>query len=756
MRKDINLLFLLIKEMFDVESAGIPKMRFPEAKVLLHNIKTAIVIELEARALYASYPPADVWNYLLSLGFVSNTSFDLAVRHGQRIISTLSKIGELHDMTGSSIQQLLMMLDLTATDDGFSPVPTKTRRDTAGAYYTLPLYAKGVSVKTFLLAEGFDCSKDFCADLSCGAGDFLKAALQYLVEMGYSGLDAISCLWGYDIDPTALSLCVLEILAAADIPLHQAESLHLSDHFHFGNPALAISQGEHKDDSLSRIELYALGLYYDPGMALSQADFPAHGFKVIVGNPPWEKVRMEERKFFQLSYPEIGELSSKSLRAEAISHYRQEDPYGIFALYDRLSASYHSFGDYLAPSVRSHIVGELNTYAIFTLLSLDLVSSDGAIGLILKSALFTSPVNSKLFQFMLSNGKVDSIHLFSNQKGVFSIDRRERFCVAFFSPKAQSGAFLASFGNTDCPLLDAPVVSLSESDLERINPSSKTLPDIDDSRVLEFLLREHRTKRVFAEVYPDCHFGRLVHLTSHAKWITKTESENNLPIFEGKFLGQHDLRYATFEGISESMRYRPKASARLMTEEEKLFEHAQSRFFIDRTFWKKISKNYSRDLMLCWRSLTSPTNFRTTIAALSPFVPACQSVQFLQHSDAHTLILLAGLFNSRAFDYLVRQKIPGIDLTRKVIEQIPVPEDSTYDKLVVFDGIEASLRDHITTRVLGLYGVEAELLELLKKEGIEPPSRRFDRVRTLSELDALFYIAYGFTSRERKVIEDSF
>lgn len=752
----MNLLCLLVKEMYDAESTGIPKMCFSEAKVLLHNIKTAIVIELEARILYASCPSTDVWNYLLSLGFVSNTSFDLARRHGQQIGSALSKIGELRTITGSSIQQSLMMLDLTATDSGFSPVATKTRRDTAGAYYTPPLYAKGVSAKTFLLAEGFDCSTDFCADLSCGAGDFLKAALQHLMELGHSGLDAISCLWGYDIDPTALSLCVLELIAAADIPLHQARSLHLSDHFHFGNPALVFSQDECKDDSLNRIELYALGLYYDPGMALSQADFPMRGFKVIVGNPPWEKVRMEERKFFQLSCPEIGRLSSKSLRAEAISRYRQDDPYGIFALYDLLSASYRNFGDYLNPSVRSHIAGELNTYAIFALLSLNLVSSDGAIGLILKSALFTSPVNSKLFQFMLSSGSICSIHLFSNQKGVFSIDRRERFCVALFSPKAQSGVFLASFGNTDCPLLDAPVVSLSESDLEKINPSSKTLPDIDDSRVLEFLLREHRAKRVFAEVYPDCHFGRLVHLTSHAKWITKTENEGNLPIFEGKFLGQHDLRYATFEGVSESMRYRPKASARLMSEEEKLLGHAQSRFFIDKTFWNKISKNYSRGLMLCWRSLTSPTNYRTTIAALSPFVPACQSIQFLQHGDARTLILLAGLFNSKAFDYLVRQKIPGIDLTRKVIEQIPVPEDSAYDKPIVFDGVEASLRDHITTRVLGLYAVEAELLDLLMKEGIEPPSRRFDRVRTLAELDALFYIAYGFTTRERKAIEDSF
>ena len=751
----MNLLKLLVKEIFDAELSGI-QVRFPEAKMLLHNIKTAIVITLESQKLYTSYLPADIWNYLLSLGFVSSDSFDLATRYEQEINDALSKVCELHVITGSWIQQSLMMIDLAATDAGLSPVLTKTRRDTAGAYYTPPLYAEGVSNRAFLLAGSFDCSSDFCADLSCGAGDFLKAALKQLMEMGYSGRDAISCLWGYDVDPTALSLCVLELLAEARIPLRQAKSLSLSSHFHFGNPTLALSSNKSGDDCASRMELYALGLYYDSGMALSRADFPTQGFKVIIGNPPWEKVRMEERKFFQLSYPEIGKLSNKSLRAEAISRHRQEDSYGIFALYDRLSASYHIFGNILNPAVRSHIVGELNTYAIFTLLSLDLVSSDGVIGLILKSALFTSPVNSKLFHFMLSSGRIDTIYLFSNQKGIFSIDRRERFCVAFFSPAAQRDIFSVSFGNTDCPLLDAPVVSLSESDLVKINPSSKTLPDIDNPKVLEFLLQEHRSKRVFAEVYPDCHFGRLVHLTNHAEWIARTKSNSNLPVFEGKFLGQHDLRYATFEGVPESLRYRPKASARLMSEEEKLLGPAQSRFFIDKAFWGKISRNYSQNLMLCWRSLTSPTNFRTTIAALSPFVPACQSVQFLQNGDARTLILLAGLFNSKAFDYFVRQKLPGIDLTRKVIEQIPVPEDSSYDRVIVFKQIEASLRDHISARVLGLYSNETELLDLLKKEGIEPSLSHLDRRQALSELDTLFYIAYGFTNRDKEIIEGSF
>ena len=36
------------------------------------------------------------------------------------------------------------------------------------------------------------------------------------------------------------------------------------------------------------------------------------GFDVVVGNPPWERVEVQEQEFFAASYPEIAEAQNTS------------------------------------------------------------------------------------------------------------------------------------------------------------------------------------------------------------------------------------------------------------------------------------------------------------------------------------------------------------------------------------------------------------------------------------------------------------
>ena len=109
-----------------------------------------------------------------------------------------------------------------------------------------------------------------------------------------------------------------------------------------------------------------------------------------------------------------------------------------------------------------------------------------------------------------------------------------------------------------------------------------------------------------------------------------------------------------------------------MEEKQDLQTVPESRFFIRESKWNKVSRNYHAEYSLYWRSLTSSTNRRTTIATILPHMPTSQSIQLLQKRDDYEgLLIILSLFNSVIFDYLVKNKLNGIDLTQTIIIQIP-------------------------------------------------------------------------------------
>lgn len=116
------------------------------------------------------------------------------------------------------------------------------------------------------------------------------------------------------------------------------------------------------------------------------------------------------------------------------------------------------------------------------------------------------------------------------------------------------------------------------------------------------------------------------------------------------------------------------------------------------------------------------------MAMILPTCPTCQSIQILQTNDHEKLLMLLALFNSIPFDYLVRIKMPGLDLTQSVIRQIPVPSEHDYQEIVDFNGVSADIKTHILSYVRYLLRNEdrlhALMLEVEKKTYDVHPSNR--------------------------------
>ncbi|MBD5083250.1 MAG: N-6 DNA methylase [Clostridiales bacterium] len=610
------------------------------------------------------------------------------------------------------LRECLLGVELNVRKNTIELKQGKTNRDSTGSYYTPYTLAKAIVWKAFSNPATrkiiqHEANRIKIADLSCGGGEFFCAAQEYFYEeLGIPYETSATFFWGIDVDPVVLQITVCKLLLRAK----SGDWKKIISHFRVGNPLIQIEAEESFDH---KNKLFALNRFYSSEMGMNFSINGFGKFDIILGNPPWEKIRFEERKFFQSYVPEISKLSKKDERTKAIATLECEW-HDLFLWSKEISNDYFQINSkkYSHNNIKESVCGELNTYALFTELCYNLLKTNGVSTLVVKNTLATAPAHKKLWSYFLKNKAVVSLHFYENKKKIFNIDSRERFAIISLSKSKNDSFSFATGLEYANDILECDEIDITAKEIKAINPFTQMIPNVAKNGDFRFLLSAHERLPLFEDVYPNCHFGRLVHLTAHSKNISKNSNERNIPIYEGKFIEQYDARFSTFEGMSYDEKYASKASARKNEEIDGIKPLPESRFFIDKTFWNRFIVLYSEKYSLCWRSLTSPTNSRTTIAMILPTCPMCQSIQMLQTKSDVDLLLILGLFNSLPFDYFVRLKMPGIDLTQSVIKQIPVPCATKYEEYAIFNGRNEKLITHILSSVCHLIRKEERLQSL--------------------------------------------
>ena len=650
------------------------------------------------------------------------------------------------------IRQEILGINIDYTGEKLNPFVDKSSRDATGSYYTSSDFAYEIVKKTFDGLEIDDNGSLSIADFSCGGGDFFQAALKYLSDCRKIPKEkAVKWFYGVDIDPIVLQVCIVNLLVYSN----KKDWKEIISHFRFGNPLL-ISESSESD--INKNYCFATRRLYNLVLGLP-SEWYRKKYDIVLGNPPWEKIRFEERKFFRGLDNTISEIPQKKKRDLEVSKLEKTNS----SLYEWRNEVY---GDYSRMNSREYkhkyifesVCGELNTYALFTELAAHMINPDGIVSLIVKSTLVTAPVNKTIWNSFLDDQMVKAVFIFDNRKKLFNIDSRERFVVIILVNGGYS-SFEFGAGFTEPYMInDHDIITLSKKDLTNINPITVTIPNVSNNDDIEFLKDVHRDHSLFKDVYPDCHFGRLIHLTAHSENIETKQTESNVPIYEGKFIEQYDARYSTYRGVDYESRYVNKAAAnKCMIGRDGKKEIPESRFFVKEDFWSSFLNRYNKEYSLCWRSLTSPTNRRTMIAMITPTCPTSQSIQMLQLEDSKELIVMLGLFNSKVFDYLVRLKMPGLDLTQNVVNQIPVPDKKDYEKEVELNGVVTSIRRHILSHIFFILKSEDRLKGLLEeiKEGVYLVEEG-DIDCHINIIDHLFKMAYNISDDKYDTILSTF
>jgi hypothetical protein len=130
----------------------------------------------------------------------------------------------------------------------------------------------------------------------------------------------------------------------------------------------------------------------------------AHGgFDVVLGNPPWERIKLQEQEFFAARDPEIAEAPNAAARGRLISTLAKAAPgtperalHEAFEAAKRLAEAASVFAH---ESGRFALTGrgDVNTYALFAEHFANLASARGRAGVIVPTGIATDATTAPFF-----------------------------------------------------------------------------------------------------------------------------------------------------------------------------------------------------------------------------------------------------------------------------------------------------------------------------------------------------------------------
>jgi len=234
------------------------------------------------------------------------------------------------------------------------------------------------------------------------------------------------------------------------------------------------------------------------------ADDGAGGFDVVLGNPPWERIKLQEKEFFADKAPAIANARTAAERRRLIRDLPRTNP-ALHAAYTAALRESEATAHFLRASGRFPLTsgGDINTYAVFAGLARQVLAPAGRAGLVVPTGIATDYTYRGFFADLVESGRLASLYDFENRQGLFpGTHRSYKFSLLTLrgSPLPGSGegvraAEFAFFLHTVDDLTDAERrFRLSREDLALMNPNTRTVPVFRTRRDAELTRKLYRRR----------------------------------------------------------------------------------------------------------------------------------------------------------------------------------------------------------------------------------------------------------------------
>jgi len=474
------------------------------------------------------------------------------------------------------------------------------------------------------------------------------------------------------------------------------------------------------------------------------------GFDCVLGNPPWERIKLQEEEFFAVRDPEIAAAPNKAARKRLIDKLPQTNP-ALGEAFEDAKHGAECTSKFMRRSLRFPLtaVGDVNTYALFAEHARALAGVRGRAGIVVPTNIATDDTTKTFFGDVVEKQAIASLYDFENREAIFpGVHRSYKFCLLTLSGAPVDQAQFVFFATRVEHLRDERRrFSLAPEEIALFNPNTRTMPVFRTRVDVELTRKIYRRVPVLVnERTGDNPWGvsflGMFHMSNDSALFITAPREGYVRLYEAKMFWHFDHRWGTFEGGDTR-------DVSLAEKQNPAFEVAP-RYWVPKAEVEQRLVGSSQDWFLVFRGITNATNERSIIAAMIPRCGVGNSAPLLAVASvgASRAAWLDANLSSLVLDFAARCKIGGVNLNFFIARQLPVlsPEHYTEEHTA-----------YLTPRVLELVYTAYDLKPFAEDMGChgEPFIWDEDRRALLrAELDAYYARLYGLTRDELRYILD--
>ncbi len=465
------------------------------------------------------------------------------------------------------------------------------------------------------------------------------------------------------------------------------------------------------------------------------------GFDVVVGNPPWEEVTVEEQSFYALFRPGIRRGISDAARAQAVEELLAERP----ELSERLASAQDEalrLRKYFAAEYEGG-TGDPDIYKLFCQRYRELVHAGGALGVVLPRNVFMAKGSARFRSWLFDHAPPSRIDFLVNR-------RRWAFDI---HPQSSVALLLAVRGSAyeEAEFEVAGVADSAEAFRRQTEAPGRLLRRRALGPRLEIpLLRSQAAGDLLAKLRSGVAFPH-----GCKRWrcfpVAEFHETNDGGLWEGATVGRPLWKGASFDqfdphgaearvcpaseaALSKARKPRPGGDSLLASE----VPLAIRRQAVERTLSRA---------RIAFKDVTQRTNSRTVLGCLIPpehfLTNSAPYLAFLDSTPRASAACLA-LMNSLAFDWQARRFVET-HVNFFILEGLRLPSvsDAAFDALAA-SGARLSCPDERFAEFASEAGVEHGPLDPAERE------------RLRAECDAWAAHAYGLDADELELVFSDF
>ena len=480
------------------------------------------------------------------------------------------------------------------------------------------------------------------------------------------------------------------------------------------------------------------------------------GFDVVVGNPPWNEITVEELAFYALREPGLRGLPNLADRRRRIAELDKQYPNwrGEFEAQQQQLAAVRGFfsesGGYQLQGV-----GDTDLYQLFCERYSHLVRQDGRLGVVLPRTAFLAQGARGFRQWLFANSSLRRLDLLLNNRSwAFTI--HPQYTIALLTGQRRTPTERATFQVT------GPSANLNEfQDAAHSQGVSIPASSLGGAYVVP-LLPSQMHADVLAKLRSGVQFDALQNpeISKNSKGKGRAAASHLAPYTElhetqQRALFSHSKGIPVWKGRSFDQ-YEPHGNEPAgYAKWNEVLSFAQQKRRRSPIFKRMFPSDFLADpkthpinhCRIAFRDVTRSTDSRTVRACLvPPRTPLTNTAPYLVNTGWSPLsqASLLGVLNSTAFDWLARRYVE-LHLNFYVLNGLtfPPPNNTPWQRI-----------GELAAR---LSCIDKRFAEFAAEAGVEcGPLTEARRGEMRAEIDALVARAYGLTGDELRFIFTDF